>query len=127
MSIIERTEKVCRHCGKEYTSIRITSQFCKPAHRVAHFRLKKKSIEDPLAIALNAITTIGRNVEGEWSYDAIEALKSLKPHIEFYDIGNASTWWRCHKCWKTIKKALPEKGGCSDGGYHDWRWQNTLL
>ena len=127
MSIIERTEKVCKHCGVEYTSIRITSQFCKPAHRVAHFRLKKKSIDEPLSAALQAITTIGRNVEGEWAYDAIEALKSLEPYLKFYDVTNTSTWWRCNKCWKTIKKALPEKGVCDEGVEHDWRLQDTLM
>ena len=118
----------CKYCGDKFLAQRKSAKFCPDKQcRVKYHRRKIDSIERPYEQAVDAIVKLGRMIEGNHSYAAIAHLKSLREHINFHDVANASTWWRCQKCWKAVKKTMPDIEGCSEGGNHDWHYQKVLL
>lgn len=121
---------ICEHCGNEYQPKRSTSRFCSDRCRVRQHRWKDYSVTAPKNQAIEAITQISRMIEGELSYEAVLALKTVKKIAAMYgDCANVSSWWRCQKCWQAVKKELPVDGDCSCGKCEDakWKLQRTML
>lgn len=116
-------QKICEHCGNEYTAARSTSQFCGDKCRVKFHRQLKKSVALPQIVASEAIRSIGALTEGVMSYEAIIALKNLQKTVAFYDVSRPDSWWRCQKCWQAVQKVIPVDGDCSCGKCENARWQ----
>lgn len=121
--------KLCEHCGNEYEPKRSTSKFCSDRCRVRHHRWRDSSVELPKNAAIDAITQISRMIEGELSYEAVLAIKTIKKIAAFHDAANIGSWWRCQKCWQAVKKEMPLDGDCACGKCEDaaWKLQRTML
>lgn len=123
-------EKVCEHCGDKYTAARSSSRFCGDRCRVRHHRWKDSTVTMPKNQAIDAITQISRMMEGELSYEAILALKTIGKIARMYgDAANVGSWWRCQKCWQAVKKEIPLDNDCSCGKCEDakWKLQRTMI
>lgn len=116
-------QRHCEHCGKEYLAARSSSQFCSDRCRVQHHRQREKSVNQSLYQAADLIRSIGALTEGELSFQAIVALKSIKKMADLQDISRKDSWWRCQKCWKAVQKELPKDGDCACGKTENARWQ----
>lgn len=116
-------QKICDHCGHEYTARRVTSEYCSDRCRVQHHRQRNKAVNEPLFQAAELIRSIGALTEGELSFEAIVALKNLRKMVDFQDVSRKDSWWRCQKCWQAVQKVLPVDGDCSCGATDKARWQ----
>lgn len=114
---------VCQHCGRQFEAERSSSKFCDARCRVQHHRQRDKAVNEPLLFAAEYIRRIGSLTEGELSFEAIMALKSLRKMIDFQDVSRPDSWWRCQKCWHAVQKELPVNGDCSCGDTEKARWQ----
>lgn len=119
----------CKHCSKEFTPKRSTAQFCSDRCRVRHHRWKDLSVATPKNNAIDAIHTIGHMVEGELSYEAVSALKTIAKIATWQAATDAGSWWRCQICWQALRKELPLDGDCACGKCEDadWRLQKKLF
>lgn len=121
--------KLCEQCGSEYQAVRNSSKFCSDACRVRYHRWKDSSVSTPFVQIAYLIQQIGHMTEGELSFEAIRALKTIQDLARFQDISSPTSWWRCGKCWKAVQKALPEDKDCSCGKVENakWRLQKKML
>lgn len=121
--------KLCEQCGTEYDAIRNSSKYCSDTCRVRHHRWKDSSVATPFHQASYLIQQIGHMTEGELSFEAISALKTIQKMAQMQDISSASSWWRCGKCWKAVQKELPEDRDCHCGKVDNakWRLQKKMI
>ncbi len=84
MTNYERTIGRCKYCGDDFTRVRISKNFCKPAHRTAYHRLKKR-IDNMMQTALNQIYDISELTDKHphLKTDAIHALGRIAVYSEF--------------------------------------------
>lgn len=113
----------CKQCGREFIAKRSTAQFCDDRCRVNHHRQRGKAVQEPLGYCAEYIRQIGALTEGELSFEAILALKSIQKMANFQDISRKDSWWRCQKCWVAVQKELPKDGDCNCGKTTDAKWQ----
>lgn len=120
---------ICKHCGNEFQAKRKTAQFCSDRCRVRQHRWKDNSVATPKINALDAIHHIGKMVEGEFSYEAVLALKTIAKIATWQACTDAGSWWRCQKCWQAVRKEIPLDGDCSCGKCEDadWRLQKKMF
>jgi len=120
---------ICEQCGIEFTPKRSTAKFCSDLCRVRHHRWKDQTVTTPFVQIAELIQHIGRMTEGELSFQAISALKTIQDLARYQDISTPTSWWRCSKCWKAVQKALPEDKDCSCGNVSiaDWRLQKKMI
>ena len=129
MNFEGQIESICEHCGKPYMRWRITSKFCSDRCRVRNHRWKDASVATPFVHIAELIQHIGHMTEGELSFQAISALKTIQDLARYQDISSPSSWWRCSKCWKAVQKSLPEDKDCACGNVSiaEWRLQKKML
>jgi len=119
---MEKRPQKCEHCAKEFTPKRKTAKFCSDRCRVQYHRWRDKSVSTPFAQAAELINHIGKMTEGTLSFEAIQALKSLKSICDFQDISRHDSHWHCRNCWKIVTKVMPQDNDCSCGKTQDARW-----
>lgn len=113
----------CEHCGKSFEAKRVTAKYCSDRCRVRAHRWKDYSVKQPLLQVMDLIRTIGAATEGDLSFEAVMALKSIQKAAAFQDISSKSSWWRCSNCWQAIQKEIPQDNDCSCGKTENAHWK----
>lgn len=109
-----KEQHMCLYCGKTFTPQRSTAKFCPDSDcRVKYHREKKRAISAPFEKAAELINAIGNAAnDPEMSYEATEALLSLRAILNYNTLADSSSWWHCRKCGRNVRKELPLEDDC---------------